>query len=78
MEYIGKISEHPMMIVDDVSVELRHLSSLCHVMAQLQDYHDTVSTEAMGDTMCLIRDCLDAQLKALEAIKWPKGKAVGA
>lgn len=78
MEYIGRISEHPMMIVDDVSVELRHLSNLCHVMAQLQDHHDTVDADAVGDAMCLIRDCLDVQLKALEAIRWPKGKAAEA
>ena len=75
MEYI---SNTPMFIVDDVIVELRHLSSLCHVMAQLQDYHDTVNTEAVGDAMCLIRDILDTQVKTLDAIQWPKGKAVGA
>lgn len=78
MEYIGKISEHPMMIVDDVTVELRHLSNLCHVMSLLQDHHDTVNTEAVGDAMCLIRDCLDTQLKALDAIQWPMGKTVTA
>lgn len=74
MEYI---SNCPMMLVDDVTVELRHLSSLCHVMAKLQDCHDTVDTESVGDTMCLIRDCLDTQIKVLDGIQWPKGKAVG-
>lgn len=75
MEYI---SNTPMFMVDDVIVELRHLSSLCHVMAQLQDYHDTVNTEVVGGAMCLIRDILDTQVKTLDAIQWPSGKAVGA
>lgn len=75
MEYI---SNTPMFLVDDVIVELRHLSSLCHVIGQLQDCHDTVDTEVVGDAMYLIRDILDAQVKALDAIQWPSGKAVGA
>ncbi len=72
------INNSPMLLVDDVIVELRRLSSLCHVMGQFQDYHDTVNTETVGDTMCLIRDILDHQVKALDAIQWRKEKAVGA
>jgi len=75
MEYI---SNSPILVVSDVVFELQRLSGMCHLLAQLRDRHDTVDVEAVGDAMGLIRDILDNQVKALDAIQWRAGKTVGA
>ena len=63
-------AEAPINVVGDVECELRRLSGMCHLLAQLRDRHDTVDVEAVGDAMGVIRDILDAQAKALGSIRW--------
>lgn len=60
----------PMLEVDDIIIELKHLSSLCNMLSQVRGEHTLVSFEVVGDTMMLIRDCLDQQINALDGIHW--------
>ncbi len=67
--------ECPMLTVDGAVYALRCISSLCHVMTELQCSNDAVAAESVGDMMGLIRDCLDEQIKVLDGIQWsPKGR----
>lgn len=66
--------ECPMLTVDEAVYALRRISSLCHVMTQVQCSHDTVDAEAVGDMMGLLRDCLDEQIKVLDGIQWTPRK----
>lgn len=72
------INSCPMIVVDEVTLELRHLSNLCFVMAQLRDRTDAIDAEAVGDAMRVIWDFLDRQIKVLDSIDWFAEKAVGA
>lgn len=72
------INRCPMVVVEEVALELRHLSNLCFVMAQLQDRHDVIDAEAVGDAMRVIWDFLDRQIQVLDGIDWFAEKAVGA
>ena len=76
MKIVDSTAESPILVVSNVELELQRLSDMCHLLAQLHDRQDTVDLEAVGHAMGVIRDILDAQVKALEAIQWPKGKAV--
>lgn len=78
MEVIKNKTESPMLAVDDVVFELRRLSCLVNMLTRLQARDDYVDLEDIGLAMGLIRDNLDYQIKALDTIQWPKGKAVGA
>ncbi len=66
--------ECPMLTVDGAVYALRRISSLCHVMTELQCSNDAVAAESVGDMMGLIRDCLDEQIKVLDGIQWSPRK----
>lgn len=78
MEVIKNVAESPMLAVDDVVFELRRLSCLTNMLTRLHARDDCVDLEDIGLAMSLIRDSLDCQINALDAIQWPKGKAAGA
>lgn len=78
MEVIKTVGESPMLAVDDVVFELRRLSCLINMLTRLQAKDDYVDLEDIGLAMGLVRDNLDYQINALDAIQWPKGRAVGA
>lgn len=75
MEVIKTVGESPMLAVDDVVFELRRLSCLINMLTRLQGKDDSVDLEDIGLAMGLVRDNLDYQINALDAIQWPKRKA---
>lgn len=75
MEYI---SNSPMMAVEDVSIELQRLSSVCNVLSMAGESGLEAKMADISNIMRVLRDCLDVQINALDAIQWAKGKAVGA
>ena len=80
MEVIKNVAESPSLIVSDVVFELEKLSGLCFLLSQFQNNKpaDTIALSDIGDTMTVIWDCLDRQIKALDAIQWTQQKAAGA
>lgn len=80
MEVIKNAAESPILVVSDVIYDLQRLSNLCFLLGQFQNNPpaDTIPLSDVGDAMSVISDCLDRQVKALDAIQWPKEKAVGA
>lgn len=63
-------SNSPMLIVEDVVIELQRLSSLCSVIIWMSDENDHPEINAMGDTVEVLRNGLNAQIKTLDAIQW--------
>jgi len=69
-----KNMKSPLVVVGDVILDLQRLANLCSVMSMLKDRSDELTAEEVGDTMGLLRDALDRQVKALDAIQWPRAK----
>ena len=63
-------SNSPMLIVEDVVIELQRLSSLCSVIIWMSDENGHPEINAMGDTVEVPRNSLNAQIKTLDAIQW--------
>ena len=63
-------SNSPMLIVEDVVIELQRLSSLCSVIIWMSDENGHPEINAMGDTVEVLRNSLNAQIKTLDAIQW--------
>ena len=63
-------SNSPMLIVEDVVIELQRLSSLCSVIIWMSDENGHPEINAMGDTVEVLRNGLNAQIKTLDAIQW--------
>lgn len=80
MEAIKNVAESPIIVVSDVVFELEKLSGLCFLLSQFQNNKpaDTIALSDIGDTMTVIWDCLDRQIKALDGIQWAQQKAAGA
>jgi len=69
-----KNMKSPLVVVGDVILDLQRLANLCSVMSMLKDRSDELTAEEVGDTMGLLRDALDRQVKALDAIQLPRAK----
>ena len=63
-------SNSPMLIVEDVVIGLQRLSSLCSVIIWMSDENGHPEINAMGDTVEVLRNSLNAQIKTLDAIQW--------
>lgn len=75
MEYI---SNSPMMAVEDVSLELQRLSSVCNVLSMAGESGLNAKMEDICNIMRVLRDCLDIQINALDGIQWAQQKVAGA
>ena len=63
-------SSRPMLIVEDAVIELQRLSSLCSVIIWMSDENGHPEINAMGDTVEVLRNGLNAQIKTLDTIQW--------
>ena len=63
-------SNSPMLIVEDVVIELQRLSSLCSIIIWMSDENGHPEINAMGDTVEVLRNGLNAQIKTLDTIQW--------
>ena len=63
-------SNSPMLIVEDVVIELQRLSSLCSIIIWMSDENGHPEINAMGDTVEVLRNSLNAQIKTLDTIQW--------
>lgn len=66
--------ESPLEVVAGVSVELERISSLLNVLTQIQGNYSEIELTDFSNTIGVIRDCLDCQIKALDGIDW-RGQA---
>ncbi len=64
-------NKNPIFTVDHTIYKLQRLAGLCHMLCCLTDPNDSVDLEAVGDTMGIVRDCLNQQIEALQSIQWP-------
>lgn len=64
------ISSDPMFIVENAVNELQRLSSLCSVVIWMSDETRDPEITAIGDTVEILRNGLDTQIKTLDHIQW--------
>ena len=63
----------PFLVVDEVSFELERASDLCYALGCVNDRDGVVSVDVLAHSFMVVRDLLDAQIKALARIDW-RGK----
>ena len=65
----------PFLVVDEVSYELEQVSDLCSALGAVNERDCVVSVDSMAHSFQVVRNLLDAQIKALARIDWhSKGK----
>lgn len=64
------VEEFPRAVVDGVSVELERMSSVLNVLTQMQNGASEIDLTDFSNTMGVLRDYLDIQIKALDSICW--------
>ena len=69
---IPKLTIEARMAVEAAVTNLRQLSGLCFMLTRLQDRDDATDLEDIGGAMALIYKTMDAEIKALDTIQWPK------
>lgn len=67
--------ESPWGVVTGVSVELERLSGVLSLLVHIQDNSSEIDPADFSNTMGVLRDYLDIQIKALDSIRWkPEGR----
>lgn len=64
------VEEFPRAVVDGVSVELERMSSVLNVLTQIQNGASEIDLTDFSNTMGVLRDYLDIQIKELDSICW--------
>ncbi len=60
----------PFLVVDEVCYDLERVSDLCSALGAVNERDCIVSVDSMAHSFQVIRDLLDAQVKALSGIDW--------
>ena len=60
----------PFLVVDQVSYDLEQVSDLCSALGAVNERDCVVSVDSMAHSFQVVRDLLDAQVKALARIDW--------
>ena len=75
MKDYDRLETCPFLVVDEVSFELERASDLCYALGCVNDQDGVVSVDVLAHSIMVVRDLLDAQIKALARIDWRgKGK----
>ncbi len=73
MKEYDRLETCPFLVVDEVSFELERASDLCYALGCVNDRDGVVSVDVLAHSFMVVRDLLDAQIKALARIDWHGG-----
>lgn len=65
--------ESPVIVVDNAVTQLWQLAALCNIMMFVDPRFSEVDSDIIASAMAHLWECLDAQIKALNSVEWPKG-----